>query len=73
MGSIYSNLYNSADDGDKLRAVHARAEAEAHMAHMDKVSKITPELLKKAANLVNLIPSIVFLQTASEMNILLLY
>ena len=33
--AIYSQLYNSADDGDKLRAVHARAEAEvSQMEHV---------------------------------------
>ena len=49
-GALYSQLYNSADDSEKLRAVHARAEAEVNMSHMDHVSKITPDLLKKAAN-----------------------
>ena len=49
-GAIYSQLYNSADDGEKLRAVHARAEAEVNMTHMEHVAKITPDLLRKAAS-----------------------
>ena len=47
--AIYGQLYNSADDGEKLRDVHARAEAEVNMSHMEHVARITPELLKKAA------------------------
>ena len=49
-GAIYSQLYNSADDSENLRMVHARAEAEVNMSHLDKVAKITPELLRKAAD-----------------------
>ena len=47
---LYSQLYNSAEGSEKLGAVHAHAEAEVNMSHMDKVYKITSELLKKAAN-----------------------
>ena len=48
-GGIYSQLYNSADDVDKLKEVHARAEAAVNVSNMDFVSRITPELLKTAA------------------------
>ena len=48
-GAIYSQLYNSADDSENLRIVHATVEAEGNMSHLDKVAKITPELLRKAA------------------------
>ena len=48
--AIYSQLYNSADDSEDLKAVHARVEAEVNMSHLDKVAKITPELLRKAAS-----------------------
>ena len=49
-GAIYSQLYNSADDSENLKIVHARAEAEVNRSHLEHVAKITPELLKKAAN-----------------------
>ena len=34
---LYSQLYNSAEDSEKLRAVYARAEAEVNMSHMEHV------------------------------------
>ena len=49
-GQIYSKLYNSADDKEKLIAVQARAEAEVNSTHVDHVKKITPDLLKKAVS-----------------------
>ena len=49
-GAIYSQLYNTADDSENLKIVHARAEAEVNRSHLEHVAKITPELLKKAAN-----------------------
>ena len=48
-GNIYSKLYNSADDCEKLKKVHDRANAEVNDSHLEFVSKITPELLKTAA------------------------
>ena len=48
-GSIYSQLYNSADDSDKLRAVHEHVESLVNLSHADKVSKITPKLLREAS------------------------
>ena len=47
--AIYSKLYNSADDSEKLRAVHEHTEAEVNMASLDHVNRITPDLLKRAA------------------------
>ena len=49
-GSIYSHLYNSAEDSDKLREVHERVEAMVNPSHAERVSKITPKLLKEAAS-----------------------
>ena len=46
--SIYSQLYNSADDSEKLKAVHARAEVEVNRSSLLKVSQVTPDLVKKA-------------------------
>ena len=48
--SIYSQLYNSADDTEKLKEVHARVEAEVNPSHLIDVSRITPDLLKQAAS-----------------------
>ena len=48
-GTIYSQLYNSAEDSEKLKEVHTRAEAEVNESHLEFVSKITPELLKTAS------------------------
>ena len=49
-GSIYSHLYNSAEDSDKLREVHERVEAMVNPSHAERVSKITPKLLKEAVS-----------------------
>ena len=49
-GQIYRNLYNSAEDGEKLIEVQARVESEVSIKHLDQVDKITPQLMRKAAN-----------------------
>ena len=46
--SIYSELYNSADDADQLREVHKKVESLVEASQSDKVSMITPELVRKA-------------------------
>ena len=47
-GSIYSTLYNSADDVTELNLVHERVESAVNSSHIDAVLKITPDLLRKA-------------------------
>ena len=47
-GRIYSELYNSADDGEKVAEVYARANAEVDESSHVMVAKITPEVLKNA-------------------------
>ena len=46
--SIYSQLYNSANDGEKLAQVYARANSEVTVTSLDMLTRITPELLKTA-------------------------
>ena len=46
--TIYSQLYNSADDGDKLAEVYDRANDEVTVSSLNMLTKITPELLKTA-------------------------
>ena len=47
---IYSTLYNSANDAAELSMVHERVESAVSSSQIDAVLKITPELLKKAAD-----------------------
>ena len=49
-GGIYSQLYNSANDTEKMEEVHAFVEAAVNSSHLDKVSLITPDILKEAAS-----------------------
>ena len=49
-GSIYSTLYNSANDATELKLVHQRVEAAVNNTDIDAVLKITPELMKEAAS-----------------------
>ena len=48
-GAIYSQLYNSAEDTEKMKEVHAKVEAMVNSSQLENISKITPELLKEAA------------------------
>ena len=48
-GNIYSTLYNSADDATELNAVHEKVESAVNTSHLDSVGRITPEVVKKAA------------------------
>ena len=48
-GSIYSALYNSADDGFELKKVQQHVESLVDSSGLDTVSKITPEVVKSAA------------------------
>ena len=47
-GRIYSELYNSANDGEKLAEVYVRANAEVNESSQDVVSKITQDIIKSA-------------------------
>ena len=47
--SIYSELYNSADDAEKLREVHTKVESLVEASQIGKVAMITPDLVKKAS------------------------
>ena len=47
--SIYSELYNSADDAEKLREVHIKVESLVEASQSEKVAMITPDLVKKAS------------------------
>ena len=47
---IYSTLYNSADDTVEFNLVHQQVQAAVNSSHLDRVLKITPELLKEATS-----------------------
>ena len=71
-GSIYSQLYNSADEAYKLQAVYERVKSNS--SHVERISKITPDLLKQAADKLKqgkADPVYSFHLTASKMAVLL--
>ena len=49
-GSIYSDLYNSADDAEELKEVEKRVGTLVNSSSINNVLKITPDLVKQAAN-----------------------
>ena len=47
---IYSSLYNSTDDFDALLEVNRQTELKINSSHVEAVRKITPQVLKGAAD-----------------------
>jgi hypothetical protein len=45
----YENLFNSADDGLELLKVQSETEAKVDETSMETVSKVTPDIIKQAA------------------------
>ena len=43
--SIYSQLYNSADDTEKIEIVTAQVETMVNSSQLEQVSRITPSIL----------------------------
>ena len=48
-GGIYSALYNSANDATELRSVTEKVESAVNSSQLESVLRITPEVVKKAA------------------------
>ena len=47
--NIYTELYNSVDDKDKLNDLASDIEDEINFTHISHVNRVTPEVVKEAA------------------------
>ena len=48
--NIYSGLYNSVDDHEDLVNLCESVEEKVNVYHLHDVNKVTPEIVKEAAN-----------------------
>ena len=48
--NIYSALYNSVDDQEELANLYESVERKVNVHHLHDVRKVTPDIVKEAAN-----------------------
>ena len=52
-GNIYSTLYNSAEDENEMKKVKVMVEDAVNKKSLEDVTRVTPEIVKKAAHKLN--------------------
>ena len=48
--NIYQDLYNSVNDGDKVKIINEEIESKLKANHQEDIAKVTTEKIKKAAS-----------------------